>query len=98
MVGVPDATKGEAVWAFWVPRGADVADDVSERLRDMVAGALGKPFAPSAVYRVRQLPKTRSAKIMRRAVRAAVTGADPGDLSGAENPGAIAEIRALVRQ
>ena len=99
VVGVPDATKGEAVWAFWVPRaGADVADDVSERLRDMVAGALGKPFAPSAVYRVRQLPKTRSAKIMRRAVRAAVTGADPGDLSGAENPGAIAEIRALVRQ
>ena len=99
VVGVPDATKGEAVWAFWVPRaGADVANDVSERLRNMVAGALGKPFAPSAVYRVRQLPKTRSAKIMRRAVRAAVTGADPGDLSGAENPGAIAEIRALVRQ
>jgi acetyl-CoA synthetase len=99
VVGVPDARKGEAVWAFWVPRGdADPQDDVSEGLRDMVASALGKPFAPSAVYRVRQLPKTRSAKIMRRAVRAAVLGTDPGDLSGAENPVAVAEIRDLVRR
>ena len=94
-VGVPDASKGEAVWAFWV--GADDATEaVSAELREMVAAELGKPFAPSAVHRVQQLPKTRSAKILRRAVRAAVLGTDPGDLSGAENPQAVDEIRSLL--
>jgi acetyl-CoA synthetase len=45
---------------------------------------------------VNALPKTRSAKIMRRAIRAAALGIDPGDLSGAENPDAVGEIRRLV--
>ncbi|ROS32067.1 AMP-binding protein [Amycolatopsis thermoflava] len=94
-VGVPDAKKGEAVWAFWVPR-PGAGEDVSAKLREMVAEELGKPFAPAVVHRVAQLPKTRSAKILRRAVRAAVLGTDPGDLSGAENPEAVGEIRALV--
>jgi acetyl-CoA synthetase len=93
-VGVPDSTKGEAVWTFWVPR--DGATDVSDELRDLVASQLGKPFAPSLVRMVSQLPKTRSQKIMRRAVRAAALGTDPGDLSGAENPEALDEIRRAV--
>ena len=60
--------------------------------------AFGKPFAPSRVLQVSQLPKTRSAKILRRAVRAAVLGSDPGDLSGAENPEAVEEIRLRVKE
>jgi acetyl-CoA synthetase len=97
-VGVPDPKKGEAVWAFWVPRAdaRDAGGEVSDQLRQMVADELGKPFAPSAVHRVERLPKTRSAKILRRAIRAAALGADPGDLSGAENPEAIDEIRAVI--
>jgi acetyl-CoA synthetase len=94
-VGVPDSTKGETVWAFWVPR-PGVDDDVSAELRDLVATQLGKPFAPSLVRRVAQLPKTRSQKIMRRAVRAAALGTAQADLSGAENPDAIDDIRAAV--
>ena len=99
VIGVPDATKGEAVWAFYVAR-ADAEDDsvVSERLRALVASEVGKPFAPSRVIRVEELPKTRSAKILRRAVRAAVLDTDPGDLSGAENPGAVDQIRARVKE
>jgi len=97
-VGVPDAMKGEAIWVFWVPRAGASDDDVSAELREMVAAELGKPFAPAVVRRVSQLPKTRSAKILRRAVRAAALGRDPGDLSGAENPEAIAEIRAAARR
>jgi acetyl-CoA synthetase len=45
---------------------------------------------------VAQLPKTRSAKIMRRAVRTAALGLPQGDMSGAENPDAVADIRAAV--
>jgi acetyl-CoA synthetase len=102
-VGVPDTVKGEAVWAFWVPRSADgteidsqTADQVGAELAALVGRELGKPFTPSRVWRVAALPKTRSAKIMRRAIRSAALGNDPGDLSGAENPDAVGEIRRLV--
>jgi acetyl-CoA synthetase len=98
VVGIPDPAKGEAVWVCYVPRGTGEDDEaVGERLRRRVADELGKPFAPSRVLRVPQLPKTRSAKILRRAVRAAVLGADPGDLSGAENPEAVEQLRLLAR-
>jgi acetyl-CoA synthetase len=108
VVGIPDATKGEAVWAFWVrrPGTADAEDDgddgnegvVSARLTALVADQVGKPFAPARVIRVGQLPKTRSAKILRRVIRAAVLGTDPGDLSGAENPEAVDDIRSRVKE
>jgi acetyl-CoA synthetase len=99
VVGIPDAGKGEAIWVCYVPRpGAEDDETVSGRLRGRVAEELGKPFAPSRVLQVRQLPKTRSAKILRRAVRAAVLDADPGDLSGAENPEAVEEIRLRVKE
>jgi acetyl-CoA synthetase len=93
-VGVPDATKGEAIWCFWTPAGGQA--DVSDELATRVGRQLGKPFTPSRVMRVDALPKTRSAKILRRAIRAAAIGADPGDLSGADNPEALELIRAAV--
>jgi acetyl-CoA synthetase len=104
VVGVPDAVKGEAVWAFWVSRSddgadaidAETVDQVGAELAALVGRELGKPFTPSRVWRVTGLPKTRSAKIMRRAIRAAALGIDPGDLSGAENPDALDEIRRRV--
>jgi acetyl-CoA synthetase len=62
-----------------------------------VTAALGKAFKPERVVWVNALPKTRSAKIVRRAVRARVLGKDPGDLSSLENPEALEEIaRAVV--
>ncbi|HEX4720160.1 MAG TPA: AMP-binding protein [Thermoleophilaceae bacterium] len=94
-VGVPDEQKGEAIWCFWTP--ADAAGvDVSDELRAEVGRRLGKPFTPGRVMRVDALPRTRTAKILRRAIRAAAIGADPGDLSGAENPEALDLIRKAV--
>jgi acetyl-CoA synthetase len=99
-IGVPDPGKGEAVWVFWVARpgseGYRAGRDMSAELGALVVGELGKPFAPSFVFEVDALPKTRSAKIIRRAVRAAVLGTDPGDLSGAENPESVAALRATL--
>ncbi|WP_308288785.1 AMP-binding protein [Streptomyces humicola] len=98
VVGIPDVKKGEAVWVFYVPRaGAEDDETVAARLRQRVAEEVGKPFAPARVIRVGRLPKTRSAKILRRAVRAAVLDSDPGDLSGAENPDAVEEIHLQVK-
>ena len=47
---------------------------------------MGKALKPEAVVVVRDLPKTRSGKLMRRVARAAYLGTDPGDLSALDNP------------
>jgi len=93
-VGIPHPVKGEAVWCFVVLRSARAASgSVSAELGDLVASKLGKAFRPEAVVFVDDLPRTRSAKLVRRAIRAAATGADPGDLIGLENPDAMEKIR-----
>jgi acetyl-CoA synthetase len=95
VVGVPDETKGESIWCFCVS--VDGGDDqTAEELRELVAKELGRPFKPSRVVFVEALPKTRSAKILRRAVRAVAIGEDPGDLSSAENPQALDSIRTAL--
>ena len=95
VVGVPHETKGEAIWCFCVATGGD-GDGIAEELRELVANELGRPFKPSRVVFVDALPKTRSAKILRRAVRAVAIGEDPGDMSSAENPQALEQIRAAL--
>jgi acetyl-CoA synthetase len=96
VVGVPDETKGEAVWCFVVAPQADGGGDLAAELSDLVAEELGRPFKPSRVLLVDALPKTRSAKILRRAVRAVAVGDDPGDMSSAENPQSLDAIRAVL--
>lgn len=93
VVGVPDEVKGESIWCFVVVvSGADPSEDVRGELSALVAERLGKAFRPAAVRFVSELPRTRNAKVLRRAVRAAVIGRDPGDLSSLENPSALEEI------
>ena len=93
VVGIPDPIKGEAIWCFVVAKpGADTGDPLADELSGLVAQDLGKAFKPSRIVFVAELPKTRSAKIVRRAIRATVAGEDPGDLSSLENPSAIEAI------
>jgi len=94
-IGVPDELKGETIWCF-VVLAAAFEPDVEHDLRSLVAQRLGRAFAPERVIAVADLPRTRSAKIVRRAVRAAVTGGDVGDVSSLENPEAIGEIQRAV--
>ena len=93
-VGVPHAVKGEVAWIFCVSRPGSEPDDA--RVADAVAQALGKAFKPERILWVGALPKTRSAKIVRRAVKARVLGKDPGDLSSLENPESLDEIGRAV--
>ena len=55
---------------------------------------LGPSFKPAQVRFTRALPKTRSAKVLRRAIRSVVTGDAPGDLSSLEDPAALDAIAA----
>jgi acetyl-CoA synthetase len=94
-VGVPDELKGESLWCYVVLVPGTAADDaIRAELTDLVGERLGRPFRPSAVRFVAALPKTRNAKVLRRAVRAVALGLDPGDLSSLEDPAALAAIGA----
>jgi acetyl-CoA synthetase len=93
-IGVPHEVKGETAWIFasLLP-GASATE---QEVREHVAAELGKAFAPERVFFVEALPKTRSAKIVRRAVKAKALGQDPGDLSSLENPESLDAIEAAV--
>jgi acetyl-CoA synthetase len=93
-VGVPHEVKGEVAWIFCVPKPGE--DPSEQEVAAQVAQVLGKAFRPERVIFVGALPKTRSAKIVRRAVRAKVLGKDPGDLSSLENPDALEDIARAV--
>ncbi|HWP85207.1 MAG TPA: AMP-binding protein [Terriglobia bacterium] len=93
-VGVPDPLKGEEIVCFCVLRpGVAGGAALQEQLREMVAARLSKTLKPRQVLFVRDLPRTRNAKLMRRVVRAAFLGEPAGDLSSLENPAAVEEIR-----
>jgi acetyl-CoA synthetase len=95
VIGVPDEIKGQSIVCFVVTRsGADESPELVDELRAMVVAEQGKALAPKEIRLVRDLPKTRNAKVMRRVIRAAYLGQDPGDLSSLENPAAVEAIRA----
>ena len=92
-IGVPHEVKGESVVCFAVLRpGHEASDGLRAELIDRVAHHLGRAIRPERVLFARELPKTRSAKIMRRVIRATFLGKDPGDLSSLENPAAVTAI------
>lgn len=66
-----------------------------ERLKDRVGEVVSKPFRPREIHFVEALPKTRTMKTMRRIVRAAFLGENPGDLSSISNPKTIQPIADL---
>ena len=94
-IGVPDELKGESLVAFVILRpGREASPDLLRELQERVAEALGKALRPKAVFAVADLPRTRNAKIMRRVIRAAFLGEEPGDLMALENPAAVEAISA----
>jgi acetyl-CoA synthetase len=94
VIGVPDEIKGSEVIAFCVlAEDCRACGKLRHELRDLVTRNLGKPLAPREILFVGDLPKTRNAKVMRRVIRAAYLGQDPGDTSSLVNPEAVEEIR-----
>jgi acetyl-CoA synthetase len=94
-VGIPDELKGEAIAVFVVLRpGVEPAEELRHELAAAVAERLGKVARPKEIRFVADLPKTRSAKILRRLVRAVRLGTgELGDLSTLANPEAIDAVR-----
>jgi acetyl-CoA synthetase len=94
-IGVPHEIKGEVIVVLCVLRPGEIDDDaLRASVARRVADDLGKPLKPETVAVVKALPKTRSGKVMRRVIRAAWLGLDPGDLSALDDPSSVAEIAA----
>ncbi len=90
-IGVPDDLKGTELICFVVLHDAIIEnDELREDLKDQVTSALGKVDRPKSIFFVDDLPKTRSAKIVRRLIRARHLGdMNVGDLSSIANPDAL---------
>lgn len=96
-VGVPHPIKGNELIAFCVLRpGCKPDAPLRQTLHNNLVTALGKPLAPKAIHFVKDIPKTRNAKVMRRIVKAAYLGQDPGDTSSLVNPESLQAIAAAA--
>ncbi|MFC7320579.1 AMP-binding protein [Halobacillus campisalis] len=99
VIGVPHDIKGEEPIAFIVLRSEAAADEaLIEEIKEFMAHKLGKALAPKKVFSVSDLPKTRNAKVMRRAIKSAYLGRPSGDLSALENPETVEEIKKIGQQ
>lgn len=96
-VGLPDEIKGEALVVVCTPMPGETPGPALEKaLSDLIVQSLGKAYKPKRILFSVDLPKTRNMKIMRRAVRAALTGGAVGDTSALVNPESIQAITALA--
>ena len=102
VVGVADQLKGQVAMAFAVLKDPSRAATPAEALKlegeimKVVDNQLGAVARPARVRFVSVLPKTRSGKLLRRAIQAVCERRDPGDLTTIEDPTALAQIKDLV--
>ncbi|MCE1249986.1 MAG: propionate--CoA ligase [Comamonadaceae bacterium] len=102
VVGVADALKGQVALAFAVARTSAPLEDPQARAQleaevlKVVDSKLGAVARPARVHFVSLLPKTRSGKLLRRALQAVAERRDPGDLTTMEDPTALLQVRDLM--
>ncbi len=98
VIGLPDPVQGSALTVAAVPRDGAGDAGLAGRLAATVERGMGRSFRPRQIVFVADLPKTRSMKVMRRTIRAALTGENAGDLSSLVNPEALDGLRAAERR
>ena len=92
-IGVPDEIKGEDIVSFVVLKPEfNPSEELREELKQQVVKIMGKTLKPRDIKFVADLPKTRSAKIVRRIIKAKFLGEKVDDISSIENPKAVEEI------
>ena len=102
VVGVADALKGQVAMAFVVLKDASKAATDADAARleaevmKVVDAQLGALARPARVRFVGALPKTRSGKLLRRAIQAVCEQRDPGDLTTIDDPSSLQQIRESI--
>ncbi|HYC26519.1 MAG TPA: acetate--CoA ligase, partial [Nitrososphaerales archaeon] len=99
VVGAPDEVRGEVPVGFAILKtGVEGTLELKLELMELVRERVGPVATLKQLYFVRKLPKTRSAKIMRRVVRAVVAGEPIGDVSTLEDEASVDEVRAAYAE
>jgi len=102
VVGVADNLKGQVAVAFAVAKDTSQLTDAASKAKleadimQTVDKQLGAVARPARVHFVSVLPKTRSGKLLRRAIQAVCEHRDPGDLTTIEDPSALQQVKDLV--
>ncbi|MBZ9577894.1 acetate--CoA ligase [Patescibacteria group bacterium] len=96
VVGKTDEIKGEVPIAFVVSKTKKSSEVIAKEVITQVRKEIGPIASPKEVYLVKDLPKTRSGKIMRRILRKLFTGEELGDLSTLANPESVEKIKKII--
>jgi len=98
-IGYPDPVKGEVIVCFTIPRpNKDITDKEINEIKSLVSEKLGKPFEPEKIVKVKDLPRTRSGKIMRRIIRDVAKEGKASVSPVIENPDSIEEVKRAVNE
>lgn len=104
VVGREDELKGQVPIAFCTLKNPAVLESLpaetatKNEIMKLVADILGAIAKPAEIYFIQTLPKTRSGKLLRRAIQAVAEGNDPGDLSTMEDPYALEEVKRVFNE
>jgi propionyl-CoA synthetase len=96
VVGIADELKGQVAIAFAIPKSHSYEDTFEKELMNVVDQQLGPVARPARIYIVDALPKTRSGKIVRRALQAIAEHRDPGDISTMEDKNVLNQIQEVI--
>jgi propionyl-CoA synthetase len=96
VVGIADELKGQVAIAFAIPKSIQLEGNFEKELMNVVDQQLGPVARPARIYIVEALPKTRSGKIVRRALQAIAEHRDPGDISTMEDKNVLNHIQEMI--
>ncbi len=96
VVGVEDQLKVQVAIGFVIAKDPSKTTNMEAEVMKTVDSQLGAVARPARVYLVSALPKTRSGKIVRRALQAVAEGRDPGDISTMEDQSVLAQIKQVI--
>jgi acetyl-CoA synthetase len=99
VIGKPHEIKGESIVVFAVlKQGYDPSEKIIDELKEHMRKTIGPVATPDEVYFVSKLPKTRSGKIMRRILRAVVSGTPIGDITTLEDEASVEEAKQVYEE
>ena len=98
VIGKTHEIKGQGISAFvTLKEGIHPSDKLKEELKNHVSTKIGSIAKPDDIFFTAELPKTRSAKIMRRLLRDIAEGRVLGDTTTLADPTVIARLKEMAK-
>lgn len=96
VIGIFDPIKGQSIVALVVLKeGINVTNDLEDKIKKFISDYIGKYAQPSKIAFIRDLPKTKSGKILRRVIANLIEGKNVGDLTTLQNPDIMCDLERI---